>query len=96
LFGRPGDHACGRQVGHADHVGVGVADELGVVGLLAVDGVEQHALGQAHVPGAEEQVLGQDLAARDPGHVGNHALDLVDAVLAEEGADVGWGVHGWI
>jgi hypothetical protein len=93
LLGRPGHDARGRKVGHADHVRVGVADELGVVGLLAVDGVEQHALGQAHLPGAEEQVLREDLAARNPGHVGNHAFDLVDAVFGQEAADVGGSAH---
>jgi hypothetical protein len=51
---------------------------------LTVDRVEQDALGQAHVAGVEEQVLGQDLAAGDARHVGNDALHFVDAVLGEK------------
>ena len=60
-----------------------------VVGLLAVDGVEQHALGQAHVAAAEEQVLGQDLAARDAGHVRHDTLHLVDTVLLDRAGQLG-------
>ncbi len=83
-LGRPGHQAHGAGVGQAHHVGVGRADVRAVVGLLAVDGVEQHALGDAHLAGGQEQVFGQDLAARDARHVGDHALHLVDAVPGQE------------
>ncbi len=95
LLGRPGHDSRGRQVGHADHVRVGIAHEGGVVGLLAVDRVEQHALGQAHVAGVEEQVLGQDLAACDARHVGDDALHFLDAVLGQKVLDAEFGrMHG--
>jgi hypothetical protein len=88
-LGGPGHQAHRGGVGHADHVRVGVADEGAVVRLLAVDRVEQHALGQAHLAGGLEQVARQDLAAGDAGHVGDHALHLVDAVLGEEAVEQG-------
>ena len=79
-LGGPGHHAHAARVGHAHHVGIGVTNEGRVVGLLAVHGIEQHALGQAHFAGGQEQVARQDLAARDAGHVGDHALDFVHMV----------------
>ena len=83
-LGGPGHHPHGGRVRQADHVRIGVAHIGAVVRLLAVDGVEQHALGDAHLAGGEEQVARQDLAARDARHVGDHALDLVDAVRGQE------------
>src|SRR3546814_20496446 len=68
----------------------GAGDVVAVLGIVAVDRLDEDVLGdaQAVLAHAFEELLGrQDLAAGDAGHVGDEALALVDTVLFQEGLE---------
>src|SRR5262249_61004618 len=56
--------------------------------IVPGDGRPEHALRQAHAAILGELLRGHDLAAGDARHVGDDGLDLRDAVIAEELADL--------
>src|SRR6185312_14444282 len=60
----------------------------GVRRVIARDRLQEDALRQAHAAILGELLRRHDLSPRDPCHVGDDGLDLGDAVVTEELADL--------
>jgi hypothetical protein len=66
----------------------GDAGQGSVFRIIPCDGLDHHRLRQAHGFSGFELAARNDLAARDPGHVGNDCFDLGDAVFLQKFVDV--------
>ena len=81
---RPRHEKYGVLIGTADHVNVGRIEEFVidvVFDIVARYGLQQYALGQAHAFFGNELVGRRNLAACNPGKVGDHAFDFCDLVV---------------
>ena len=86
-LGVPGHEADRVLVRPHIDVGIGRADHVLVVGVLARHRLDEDRLGQAETAlaqDAEEFFSRQDLAARDPGHVRDEAFDFGDLMALNE------------
>jgi hypothetical protein len=91
-------HAQGVGVGLEDHVGVGGFDEIPVVvTVLTGDGLDHDAFGELGMAHTQELVGGDEFASGVTGHVRDQAFHFGNAMLPQPVLDrlrIGFGVHG--